>query len=210
MNKIIEILLDYIFPPKKIEITLRNTSKEALYLEYRKKMITEFPFIHSIFSYKDELIKELIWQIKYKKNRHAIECAGYVLYKEISWYLIENKIPSAILIPIPISKSRRNERGFNQSEMIIDAIIKNDRNSIFKKDFISLIRVKDIDKQTHKNRDARLENSKDIFQYRADVPSSSQIIIIDDVTTTGSTLINAKSAIDPLNQFNILAFTLAH
>lgn len=210
MNKIILVILDYIFPPKEIEIELRNTSKETLYLEYKKKIITEFPFIHSIFSYKDALITELIWQIKYKKNKHAIECSGYVLYREISEYLKENKIPNATLIPIPISKSRRNERGFNQSEMIIDAIIKNDKNNIFKKDFTSLIRIKDIDKQTHKNRDDRLENSKNIFQYGTDVLSNSQIIIIDDVTTTGSTLINAKNAIDPMNQLNILAFTLAH
>jgi competence protein ComFC len=210
MNKIIEILLDYVFPPKEIEIKLRNISKEDLYLKHRTEIITEFPFIKSIFSYKDELIKELIWQIKYKKNKHAIQCAGYALFKEISEYLNKNNIESAILLPIPISKSRRNERGFNQSEIIIDEIIKNDTNGIFKKDFFNLIRIKDIDKQTHKNRNDRLENSKNIFQYKNDTPSNSQIIIIDDVTTTGSTLINAKNAIDSLNQLNVLAFTLAH
>ncbi len=209
MNKIIEIVLDYIFPPNTEELLLRNLNEQQVYTKYRQYN-NDHPLTHSIFPYKDKFIKELVWQIKYKRNQHAIKCAGYALYSEIIKYINENKIEKVVLIPIPISKARRNERGYNQCELIIDEIIKYDTDNILKKDYTSLIRSKDIDKQTHKNRNERLENSKDIFELKNNLPNDYQIIIIDDVTTTGSTLANVRNAINKSGERDVLAFTLAH
>ncbi|HEY4478502.1 MAG TPA: hypothetical protein VI775_01525, partial [Candidatus Paceibacterota bacterium] len=73
-------IADFIFPPKKEEIIIRNISLEDFYNNVRKSGIPEFNFIYSIFAYKDPLVRELIWQIKYRKNKHAIDIAGHVLY----------------------------------------------------------------------------------------------------------------------------------
>ena len=96
----------------------------------------------------------MIWQIKYKKNKHAIRCAAYALQSRLQ--------DNTMLIPIPISRKRRRERGYNQCELIVDEMIKINPN--LKKDSNLLMRTRHIDKQTFKNRKERIENIKNIFE----------------------------------------------
>lgn len=206
-----QITIDFLFPPSKEEHDLRVISPKKFFEISPKSSKTEFPFIKSLFSYKNPLVRELIWQIKYKKNKHAIECAGYVLFNEL------NKINASqiTLIPIPISNKRRKERGYNQCEMIIDEIIKLDTEKKFNSDYKILIRNKDIEKQTFKNKNERIENTKNIFEIRENYKnleniSDVKIIIIDDVSTTGSTLKEAREVLLEAGYNNIEALTIAH
>ncbi len=206
MQNIFNYIIDFIFPPKPEEIELRNISSEELLENAPRSTKTEFPFISSIFSYKNPIIREMIWQIKYKKNKHALRCAGYALYNE----LVKLNLDKIILIPIPISKKRRKERGYNQAELIIDEIIKLDCKNVFIKDFNILIRQKDIEKQTFKNRDERIGNAKNIFKVSKLLKTNQKIIIIDDVTTTGSTLKEARDELLLNDYRNVECLTIAH
>lgn len=206
MHQLFLYIIDFIFPPKEEEITIRNISNEDFYIKYNKVIENEFNYIKSIYSYKDPLIRELIWQIKYKKNVKAIEIAGYSLYKKI----IEDKYKGKILIPIPISKERRKERGYNQCELIINEILKYDTAEIFNKDFNILYRIKNIEKQTFKNRNDRLINTKDIFQAKNNGNEKIPLILIDDVSTTGSTMNEASLALKKAGYVNIEYLTIAH
>lgn len=209
MKNILIQILDFIFPPKAEEIELRDISPEKLMEISPKSLKNEFPYIHSLFSYKYHLIRELIWQIKYKKNRQALKCAGYALYNElISMY--DNNYNAIVLIPIPISKQRRKERGYNQTELIINEIIKLDINKKFNKDFELLIRVKNIDKQTFKNRNERLTNTEHIFKVIKQVQKNQRVVIIDDVSTTGSTLKEARNEILSNGYSDVKCLTIAH
>lgn len=166
---------------------------------------TEFPFIESIFSYKNPLVKELIWQVKYKKNKHAVHLAAYALLQRLS-----KLSQSSLLVPIPISKKRRKERGYNQCELLIDEILKLDTENKFQKDFELLIRSKHIEKQTHKDRSERLENTKGIFEATRKENLQRKIIIIDDVSTTGSTLKEACEELLSAGYSDVTALTVAH
>lgn len=166
---------------------------------------TEFPFIESIFSYKNPLVKELIWQIKYKKNKHAVGIAAHALLHSLS-----DSPPNTLLVPIPISKKRRKERGYNQCELLIDEILRLDTENKFQKDFKLLIRSKHIEKQTHKDRNERLENTKGIFETTRKENLQQKIIIIDDVSTTGSTLKEAREELLSARYSDVTALTVAH
>lgn len=232
MHLFIQQLVDYIFPPSIEEIKLRDISPQDMLTVSEKVLRTEFPFIKAVFSYKDPLIRELIWQIKYKKNMHAVRCAGYALHSEllkicekVNIKNTENlpNLDKIILIPIPISKKRRKERGYNQCELVIDEIVKLDTQNKFTKDFNLIIREKDIPKQTFKNRDERINNTKHIFKVlkNPDVicdeknpnmiyDANTKIIIIDDVTTTGSTLKEARDELLKVGYKDVTGLTIAH
>lgn len=205
MYKFLNYFIDFIFPPSTEEMKLRNLSPISFLEISPKANPTEFPFIYSIFSYKDPLVRELIWQIKYKKNNHAVKCAAYALYSDI----IKKKGP-VTLIPIPISNKRRKERGYNQCEIIIDEIMKLDESGFLNKDYNLLVRSKHIDKQTFKNRNERIENTKSIFEIIKKDSIKAKIMIIDDVSTTGSTLKEAREALLKAGFTEVEALTVAH
>ncbi len=204
MYTFLQIIIDFLFPPSKEEIRLREISPEQLETIVKEASAPEFPFINSLFSYKDPLVKELVWQIKYKKNRHCLKCAATALHRK----LLKYKPEEIILIPIPISKKRRKERGYNQCELIIDEITKIDNK--IQKDFNLLVRIKDIEKQTFKNRNERIQNTERIFQVNGRVLDNKKIIIIDDVSTTGSTLKEARKTLIDSGFIDVEALTLAH
>jgi len=197
-------ILDFIFPPTKTELELRELSVSDVFERLPTAPPTEYPFIYSIFSYQNPLVKELVWQIKYKRNKHAISIAGYSLYTRLS--TIEGDIT---LVPVPISKSRRRERGYNQSELIVNEIVKMDNNR-FKADFNLVKRNVDIEKQTFKNKNDRFKNTKDIFKVTRLPRLTEKIVIIDDVSTTGSTINEIRNVLLEAGYTDVVGYTLAH
>jgi len=195
---LIQHILDFIFPPRDEEVILRNISIQEFSAEVPRALNS-----NSIFSYKHPLVKELVWQIKYRRNMRAVDMASYFMYQEIVNY------DDVTLVPIPISKARRRERGYNQCELIVDSILKHDTKGILKYDYSLLIRDKDIEKQTFKNRGERLENIKGIFRVTKEY-GNERIVIIDDVTTTGGTLEEARSSLLKAGFRDIRVLTLAH
>ncbi|MES3030898.1 MAG: hypothetical protein V4697_00615 [Patescibacteria group bacterium] len=205
MRELFHYILDFIFPPSREELALRALSPREFSLKSPRAPQAEFPFISSCLSYKDPLVRELVWQIKYKKNQHALELAGYALYTELQ------KIPSSIvLIPIPISKKRRKERGYNQCELLIEEILKLDTEKRISKDFLILTRPKHQERQTDKNREERIHNAQHIFSAVKQDGTQKTLVIIDDVTTTGSTLREAREVLLQAGYTDVRGLTIAH
>lgn len=208
-------IVDFIFPPNIYELELRTIDCESVFDKLPICNISEFPFIKSIFLYKNPLVRELIWQIKYKKNKQAIDIAGYVFYKKILELYDINIIKNegVLLIPIPISNERRKERGFNQCELIIDSIKRYDIENYFRFDYKLLKRISNIDKQTFKNRKERIENARNIFAINNTDNTYNKninIILIDDVSTTGSTFDVAREIFKTNSYENVYCLSLAH
>lgn len=200
-------LVDLIFLPSAEDLELRSLSHGDIFVKLPQAPVPPFPFITSLFAYKNKLVSTLIWNIKYKKDQHAIALGGYALHTKLR----EMNLKNTILVPIPISKKRRNERGYNQCELLVDEIIKLDEEKIFRKNFDLLVRTKHMGRQTLKNRKERLESTESIFSIGRNLESKEvQIIVIDDVTTTGSTLREARDVLLRNGYTNVRALTLAH
>ncbi len=206
VKNIIENIVDFVFPPNKEELKIREISKEYFLDIVKSAQKSEFPFIYPLFAYRDPLVRELIWQIKYKKNKKAIAIAGFALYS----YLYKHNYKDCILIPIPISKERRKERGYNQTELIIDEIIKLDIENRFIKNYEILIREKNLDRQTLKNRKERLEAQGIFRANKVEDLLNKKMIIIDDVTTTGNTAKEAREAMLKVGFMDVQVVTLGH
>src|SRR3989338_3142716 len=179
-------LLDFLFPktPKILELEKLSSQK-----------LLDLLSPHSLpFDYQHPLVKEIIWEIKYKGNRTLAEKIGMLLYDSIVPELNEEKI---ILIPIPISGKRRFERGFNQTEIICEAIKKLDKEGRFKYLCGQLIKTIDTLSQTRTaTRKERLENLRDSMVILNPEKIKGQcVVLIDYVTTSGATFTEAKRAL---------------
>ncbi len=209
MHKAFVFIIDIFFPPSEKELLIRSLSPENFEKKASKAPPPPYSFIFPLFAYKDPLVRELVWQIKYKKNRHAARIAAYALYKKLS----EFSCPIT-LIPIPISKKRRRERGYNQCELIIDEIITLDSEKRFAKNYELLVRSKHIERQTLKGRAERIEDAKNIFTVTETAVTRTlieeKIILIDDVVTTGSTAKEARETLLRAGYEDVQTITVAH
>ena len=207
MQRIFTFLLDFIFPPSTEEQALAALSPDEFLKRSPKAPLPSLPYIKSCLAYKDPLVRELIWQIKYKKNQHALKLAGYIVYAGLKNMPLSSPIT---LVPIPISKKRRKERGYNQCELLINEVLRLDIDQKLHEDFITLTRPKHQDRQTDKNREERIKNAEHIFAAVKPPTNMETLIIIDDVTTTGSTLREARETLLRAGYRDVRCLTIAH
>ena len=85
---------------------------------------------------------------------------------------------------MPLHKKRQRLRGFNQSEQLARAISKNFNLEINH----NLIRIKHKKAQAKLHEKNRWENIKNCFSYQGKNLNNKNILLIDDVATTGATL----------------------
>ena len=177
-------------------------------------------WIFSIYDYRHPPIKKAVWLLKYKGKKRLANIFAQALYPRILEELSELKImenfQDSILIPIPLSAKRRRERGFNQAEFICQALIKLDSSANFKLDGKLLLKIKETEHQAKiKDRRERLKNLNGSFAVKneaekIDRVKGRNIILIDDVTTTGATLNEARKTLKQAGAKKIIAFTVAH
>ncbi len=94
------------------------------------------------------------------------------------------------IIPVPLHTKRQRERGFNQADLLaknIFEILKKDHQNI-EFDNLNLQRVKFTKQQAKLNRQERLVNLKDAFIWKEKKSPTANIILVDDVFTSGATM----------------------
>jgi competence protein ComFC len=170
----------------------------------------------SLFDYRNDVVRKAIWALKYRHNKSMGEIFGNLLYDKMLEELGDegmlHNFTNPLLIPIPLSKKRLRERGFNQSEVIAQKMSYRDRGETFTLKPSVLYRTRDTGSQVSiKDRIKRIENMKGCFAIsnRNDI-AGRNIILIDDVTTTGATLQEAKKALMDAGARRVIGFTIAH
>jgi ComF family protein len=132
----------------------------------------------------DNIAKSILSEYKYKYAYKLSEILSKLLIDRLKQTgYIEIFTANSLIIPVPIHQSHRNKRGFNQSSLIGYRLSK-ELNLNFSEDL--LIRKKD---GTHQAQgDAKRRKSLgDVFYLNQKI-INKQIIILDDVITTGTTI----------------------
>lgn len=166
------------------------------------------------FDYQNADIKKSIDQIKHKRNRDILEkitsaIADQLLEELSELKTIDNFSPSFIL-PLPRSN---NTKDFNHGNDIAKSIIK----KIGSKEINNLKKVLLKDKKTtpqhHLKREERLKNLKNTMsvnkKYKG-LLKDKDLILVDDVTTTGATFDEAVRALKDCGTKKIICVAIAH
>ncbi|MDP3710379.1 MAG: ComF family protein [bacterium] len=161
----------------------------------------------SPFSYGDEAIKELIHHLKYNRVRGLAEILADLLKDYLQKYKIW--LPKeALLIPIPLHKTRQRERGFNQTELIAK-VFTSETSLILAKDV--LIKTKPTKSQIELSSEERRKNLSGVFTVsKPQEIQGKTIILLDDVKTTGTTLEEAATTLKSAGAKRVWAMTVAH
>ena len=113
------------------------------------------------------------------------------------------------IIPVPLHISKKRERGYNQSDCICDGLAEVLDISVIKK---CLKRKKFTQTQTKLSREERKLNVKGAFELREkfkNIIQEKNIIIVDDVITTGSTILECARVLKAAGCEKIIACSIA-
>lgn len=209
-----ERLLDTIFPKKLLVRELEGMNAETFASRAPRGASPPGKGIIACFDYRDTLVRQAVWELKYRGNKKVAKLLGAALYDELLAFLEEyaplTNFSEPLLMPIPLSRARRAERGFNQCELLADILVELDNGRNFARSH-GLTKTKDTPSQTKSDtRKKRLENLKDCFAAAASAVKGRNIILIDDVSTTGATIEEARKALRRAGARKVIAFTVAH
>lgn len=143
------------------------------------------------FFSKTGKVQHLLHQLKYQGNKDA----GYFLGQQLGESIRNAEQFQGIdyLVPIPLHPKKEHLRGYNQSFVIAQGVEEKTGIPINKG---VLIRKVYTSTQTRKSREERWDNVKEIFDViDAEVFVSKHVLLIDDVLTTGATLMAAGSTL---------------
>src|SRR3989344_4384067 len=129
--------------------------------------------------------KKLIAALKYKKIQPLAKVMADLLIEDLEEKRIEFG-KEAIVSPIPLSFWREGARGFNQSALLGEALANRLRLS-FRGDV--LVRIKDTPSQVSLKKGERAKNIKGAFSAKKLI--GEDVLLVDDVLTTGSTVLEA-------------------
>ena len=152
------------------------------------EMEKHFEELMYIFKYEGQ-IRELI--LDYKFNEKSYMYKTFVLKNK---KIFENIKKYDKIIPVPISKKRYKERGYNQSLLIAKEIsmqISYETNNNIKLELVNncLIKTKNIIEQSKLNKEDRQHNIQGVYTLKnGSILTNKSILLIDDIYTTGSTV----------------------
>ncbi len=209
-------------------------------LELSSKKINTWTYAK--YKYKNKNLQKIEYAIKYNHHPELGTALGEYSYEYILNKIIKEKIQTEheslndlqniFLIPIPISKERLKERGYNQTMYIAKGICTHftGKENYFKS-YTGEVKMLDILNKENTTKlkslygiDNRLEEVKNkisvnrekvksFLKESEDIKSENDLyILIDDITTTGATFYEARRALVEYGiiEKNIYAYSLAH
>ncbi|MHB1455946.1 MAG: double zinc ribbon domain-containing protein [Armatimonadota bacterium] len=155
----------------------------------------------------DGVLKELVHELKYKGARCLADPLSAFMLDYLNKTGEFDMQEIDCLIPVPIHAIRKRIRGYNQSELLADGVshlsqIPVLHNAIRRNIYTT--------PQVELSREMRMRNMKSAFQViKPDMVTGKRIMLIDDVSTTSSTIHECAGTLIDSGASEVFAFCLA-
>ena len=158
---------------KKYEINLVKND----FIEIKNKYLLK---VKKIFIYRyDDIVRKLLVNYKFNDASYLADTFAYLIKNNKKIYDILKTYD--IILPVPLHKKRKLERGYNQTELIARKLGLNYKNNC-------LIKVKNIKPQSQNDVEKRRTEIKNVFKLQnIEILKNKKVLILDDIYTTGST-----------------------
>lgn len=213
LQKIWVAILDFFFPPECL-----GCGKEDFWIcpDCRQKIKPDvhrlsaktkhIQTVWALTDYHVPITEKTIRKLKFGFCKNIL--------KDLSPFLKEtvSHIPppsNAVFCPVPLHLFRKNERGFNQAQAIAEVFADTSESPVVE----LLKRTRNTRPQTKLDGENRRKNLQNAFAIKKRTPSSvtlsTPIILVDDVTTTFSTLEECAKTLKKAGYKNIFAMVIA-
>lgn len=162
-----------------------------------------FRSARSLVLYRD-IGARLVHTLKYEQGTYLQTEISDLLRADSRW---RDLLVDSALVPVPLHWRKLRRRGYNQAD-IIAAAIKEAIPEVIVCDCLQRVRM--TPSQTFLTRRQRLNNMRGAFRCARKPPSLDNLVLVDDVLTTGATLNAAAAALHKAGVCEVSAFTLAH
>jgi ComF family protein len=199
---------DWICPSCRRALTLQNenlcfcgkSGENGLCTKHQRELGLDG--LTTLFSYTEPAVKELISQIKYRGHIDGVNFLTRYYQKKVLARLPRGEW---VVTAVPLSKERYQTRGFNQSELIAKKLT----SPLY--DYSELlIKRRETKPQAKLNKRLREKNLLRSFAITKGQDIPSQIILVDDVLTTGSTLKETAGVLRKNGAQRVWGLTIAH
>ena len=147
-------------------------------------------------------VTQALLHLKYHPDRQLAAVMGVwleELYEREGWR-------AEVIVPVPLSKQRAQKRGFNQAALLADALSSRIDLPV---DSSSLRRVEDTRSQVGLDPHERWKNVEHVFGARSQSLKDMDVLLVDDLFTTGATLSACAEAIRASGARSVLGLTVA-
>lgn len=208
IKNVIDIMLKVVYPQKCIfckevinfnedNFMCKNCDTEINYITTDKE-----PSI-SVFEY-NEITKYSIYRLKYFNKPYYSKYFAKLMYLKLSKLNYKNY---DLIVNVPMHLKKKKKRGYDQAELLA---IELSKLSNIKTEKNCLIRIKNTIAQSKISLEERKENVEGIFKVKdKDIVKNKNILLIDDIYTTGNTIYQCAKELKNAGANNICIFTLA-
>lgn len=160
-----------------------------------------FEALRNLASY-DGVIRECMHALKYQNNRSL----GEWFAVKLTSIVLKNEWQPDLVIPVPLSKLRMDERGYNQAALIAHPLAA--RLGLPYHPF-ALTRIRNTRSQVGLSANQRQVNVAGAFKAEPAIVKDLKVLLIDDVMTTGATLIACAQALKKAGAHVVYCLTIA-
>ncbi len=202
-RKLIEPLSHYLCDVCLRILNNQDAPQERMIRDEFGQLGTGIEFAHTLAAYifvAESPLQSVVHAMKYdsmsRLAAHLGRSLSYLVPKETN-----------VIIPVPLHRTRLAERGFNQAEIMAKAISSQSNTAVVK----AIKRVRPTPSQTHLSVSERIENMRGAFSLsrHASEMKGKNVLIVDDVMTTGSTLASVAETLLEAKPRSISTLALA-